>query len=100
MEEPREVARNAGRPNRDRGPAVLVERAGRGLLHLTGKDPVGMLNAILTNSVPPGAAPGTYALLLNPKGRVQADLRVLRSGQDVLVDTEPEGVGAAREILG
>ena len=59
-----------------------------------------MLNAVLTNSVLPGADPGTYALLLNPKGRVQADLRVLRSGPSVLVDTEPEGADAAREILG
>ncbi len=59
-----------------------------------------MLNAILTNSVPPGADPGAYALLLNPKGRVQADLRVLKTGEDILVDTEPEGADAAREILG
>jgi folate-binding protein YgfZ len=106
MEELREVARNAGRSNEDpgltalRNGAAVVERTGRGILRLAGKDPVGMLNAVLTNSVPPGAAPGAYALLLNPKGRVQADLRVLRSGQDVLVDTEPEGAGAAREILG
>jgi folate-binding protein YgfZ len=59
-----------------------------------------MLNAILTNRVPHDADPGAYALLLNPKGRVQSDLRVLRSGTDVLVDTEPEGADAAREILG
>ena len=100
MKELREVPRNTGRPNRDPATAVLIERTGRGLLRLIGKDPVGMLNAVLTNSVPPGANPGTYALLLNPKGRVQADLRVLRSGEDVLADTEPEGAGAAREILG
>ena len=100
MKELREVPLNAGRPNRDPSPAALVERTGRGLLRLAGKDPVGMLNAVLTNSVPPGADPGAYALLLNPKGRVQADLRVLKSGEDVLVDTEPEGADAAREILG
>lgn len=106
MKELREVARNAGGSNEDPGLAALrdgaaiVERTGRGLLRLAGKDPVGMLNAVLTNSVPPGADPGAYALLLNPKGRVQADLRVLSSGRDVLVDTEPEGAGAAREILG
>jgi len=106
MEELREVPRNAGRPNEDPGLAALragagaVERTGRGILRLAGKDPVGMLNAVLTNSVPPGAEPGAYALLLNPKGRVQADLRVLRCGDAVLVDTEPEGADAAREILG
>ncbi len=103
MKELREVPLNASGSNRDaalRDGAALVRRTGRGLLRLTGKDPVGMLNAVLTNSVPPGADPGAYALLLNPKGRVQSDLRVLRSGSDVLVDTEPEGADAAREILG
>jgi tRNA-modifying protein YgfZ len=106
MEELREVARNALGSNEDpalaalRDGAATVERTGRGILRLAGKDPVGMLNAVLTNSVPPDADPGAYALLLNPKGRVQADLRVLGSGQDILVDTEPEGAGAAREILG
>jgi len=106
MKELREVAPDAGESNREAPPAAfregaaLVRRTGRGLLRLTGKDPVGMLNAVLTNSVPPGADPGAYALLLNPKGRVQSDLRVLRSGSDVLVDTEPEGADAAREILG
>ena len=103
MKELREVPLNAEGPNRGAAPhegAALVERTGRGLLRLTGKDPVGMLNAVLTNSVPPGADPGAYALLLNPKGRVQSDLRVLRFGPDVLVDTEPEGADAARDILG
>ncbi len=103
MKELREVPLNAEGPNRDAAlheGAAIVRRTGRGLLRLTGKDPVGMLNAVLTNSVPPGADPGAYALLLNPKGRVQSDLRVLRAGPDVLVDTEPEGADAAREILG
>lgn len=103
MKELSEVPLNAVRPNRDAAlheGAALVERSGRGLMRLAGKDPVGMLNAVLTNSVSPNADPGAYALLLNPKGRVQSDLRVLRSGPDVLVDTEPEGVDAAREILG
>ena len=103
MRELREVALNADGSNRDaalREGAALVERTGKGLLRLSGKDPVGMLNAVLTNSVPPGADPGAYALLLNPKGRVRSDLRVLKAGEDVLVDTEPEGADAVREILG
>jgi aminomethyltransferase len=102
MKELREVPLNAHSPNRDalREGVALVERTGRGLLRLTGKDPVGMLNAVLTNSVPPGADPGVYALLLNPKGRVQSALRILKAGEGLLVDTEPEGAHAAREILG
>ncbi len=82
--------------------AALVDRAGRAVLGLTGKDPVGMLNAVLTNEVPKDARLGAYAALLNPKGRVLTDLRALKSpsGERILVDTEPEGADAAREILG
>src|ERR687893_3305654 len=105
MEELRKVARNAARSNEDPGLAALrngaaaVGRTGRGVLRLAGKDPLGMLNAVLTNSVPPDAGNGAYALLLNPKGRVQTDLRVLKGGDAVIVDTEPAGTDAAREIL-
>jgi folate-binding protein YgfZ len=105
MEDLREVPQNTGRSNGPEGYAAMregaavLDRPERPVLRLTGKDPVGMLNAILTNEVPKGAH-GVYALLLNPKGRVQADLRVVKAGKDVLIDTEPEGAGAAREILG
>lgn len=78
--------------------AALVEHP-QTLLRLTGKDPVGMLEAILTNDVPKEDGRGVYALLLDPKGRVQADLRVLKSGEDVLVVTGPEGAEAARNML-
>ena len=77
----------------------LVDRYDRTVLRLTGRHPVGMLDAILTNELPKEANLGVYAALLNPKGRVQTDLRILKSGEDVLVDTEPEGAEAAREIL-
>jgi tRNA-modifying protein YgfZ len=80
--------------------AALVDHAGRRLLRLSGKDPVGMLNAVLTNEVPKETGLGAYALLLSPKGRIQTDLRVLKCGEDILVVTEPEGADAAREILG
>ncbi|QIN84897.1 hypothetical protein GBA63_21305 [Rubrobacter tropicus] len=105
MRELRENPREAGTPHENPGLAALsrgaaaIERPGRGLLRLRGRDPVGMLNAVLTNEVPKDFDLGAYALLLNPKGRVQADLRVLKADDAVLVDTEPEGAGAAREIL-
>ncbi|MGI8865838.1 MAG: YgfZ/GcvT domain-containing protein [Rubrobacteraceae bacterium] len=78
---------------------VTLERTLK-LLRITGKDPIGMLNAILTNDVLKEGNAGVYAMLLNPKGRIQTDLRVLKSGEDVLVATEPEGFDAAHEILG
>ncbi|MDQ3567596.1 MAG: hypothetical protein M3397_05900, partial [Actinomycetota bacterium] len=68
---------------------ALVDLSHRAILRLTGKDPVGMLNAILTNDVPPKERRGVYAALLNPKGRVRTDLRVLKNGDDVFVDTGP-----------
>jgi folate-binding protein YgfZ len=80
--------------------AALVARPERSLFRLTGKDPVGMLNAVLTNDVPAQDNLGAYAMLLNPKGRVQTDLRVVKEGDGILVDTEPEGAEAAAEILG
>jgi tRNA-modifying protein YgfZ len=80
--------------------AAVVDRPSRRLLRLTGKDPVGMLNAVLTNDVPARADHGAYAMLLNPKGRVQADLRVVEAEGEILIDTEREGAGAAQEILG
>jgi folate-binding protein YgfZ len=79
--------------------AAVVDRQERSLLRLTGKDPVGMLNAVLTNDVPAQRDRGAYAMLLNPKGRVQTDLRIVKAKGEILVDTEPEGAEATKEIL-
>ena len=100
------VPQNNADPNEPEGytalreGAAVVDRSERRILRLAGRDPIGMLNAILTNEVPPEADRGTYAMLLNPKGRIQTDLRVVRAGDEILIDTEPEGAEAAKEILG
>ena len=78
--------------------AALVEK-NQNILRLSGKDPIGMLNAILTNDVPKESHQGTYAALLDPKGRIQIDLRVLKTGEALLVVTEPEGAEVAQTIL-
>ena len=83
--------------------AGLVEFPRTNLLRLTGKDPVGMLGAVLTNEIPRGGnGLGVYAALLSPKGRVQADLRVIGdpTGEGVFIVAGPEGADAARQILG
>jgi tRNA-modifying protein YgfZ len=80
--------------------AALVDHSYRKILRLSGKKAVEMLNSVLTNQVPEEDRLGVYALLLNPKGRIQADLRVLKSGEDVLIAVEPEGAAAAKELLG
>jgi folate-binding protein YgfZ len=69
--------------------AAFVDRSDRRLLRLTGKDPIGMLNAVLTNDVPTHEDRGIYAMLLDPKGRIQT----------ILIDTEPEGAEAAKGVL-
>jgi tRNA-modifying protein YgfZ len=79
--------------------AAVVDRPRR-ILRLTGRDPIGMLNAVLTNDVPTQGDLGAYAMLLNPKGRIQTDLRVLKADDAIIIDTELEGAGAAKEILG
>jgi tRNA-modifying protein YgfZ len=79
--------------------AAIVDRSDRRLLRLTGKDPIGMLNAVLTSDVPTHGDRGAYAMLLDPKGRIQTDLRVVKAGDEILIDTEPEGAGAAKGIL-
>jgi tRNA-modifying protein YgfZ len=100
------VPQNEASPNEVEGYAAmregvaLVDHQERSLLRLAGKDPVGMLNAVLTNDVPAQDDHGAYAMLLNPKGRVQTDLRVVKTRSEVLVDTEPEGAAATAEILG
>jgi folate-binding protein YgfZ len=80
--------------------AAIVDRPERRIFRLVGKDPLGMLDAILTNEVPTQEDRGVYAMLLDRKGRVQTDLRVVRVDAEVLVVTEPEGAQAAEEILG
>ena len=89
---------NAGYEALTKG-AALVDRSHRILLRLVGKNSTEMLNAILTNVVPEEDDLGAYAALLNPKGRIQTDLRVLKADGEVFVDVEPEGAGAAHEIL-
>lgn len=78
--------------------AAVVGRSLAGI-RLTGRDPAGMLDAVLTNDVPEEESHGAYALLLGPKGGVQTDLRVLKRGDEVLLLTEPEGEEAALSIL-
>ena len=79
--------------------AALVDLFHKTILRLSGEKAGQMLDAVITNEVPKGDRRGVYALLLNPKGRIQTDLRVLKADEGVLIDIEPEGVAAAKELL-
>lgn len=80
--------------------AALVEFPEKEVLRLSGKDCAGMLDAILTNDIPKEENLGAYALLLDPKGRIQTDLRAVKDVDDILVIVEAEGEEAAKSILG
>jgi folate-binding protein YgfZ len=80
----------------------LLDRSGRGKLLVSGPEAAEYLQGQLTNDIEalePGD--GCYAALLDRKGHMQADMRVLRPGEeaDLWIDTEPEATAVARRHL-
>src|SRR4051794_710645 len=73
----------------------LVERPARGKLRLTGGEAADYLQGQVTNDVA-ALAPGTgcYAALLNHKGKMLADMRILRGEDFIWIDAEPAGLPA------
>jgi folate-binding protein YgfZ len=79
----------------------LLDRSERGKLLVTGPDAAEYLQGQLTSDVE-ALAPGEgqYAALLDRKGHMQADMRVLRpAAEEIWLDTEPEGLAAALRHL-
>jgi tRNA-modifying protein YgfZ len=80
--------------------AGLVDRSERGKLLLTGKEAAEYLQGQVTNdveSLTPGH--GCYAALLSHKGKVIADMRVLRGDDWIWLDTEAAALPAlARNV--
>jgi folate-binding protein YgfZ len=79
----------------------LLDRSERGKLIVSGSEAADYLQGQLTNDVEalePGE--GQYAALLDRKGHMQADMRVLRLGsEEIWLDTEPEALAAALRHL-
>jgi folate-binding protein YgfZ len=73
----------------------------RGAIDVLGPDGAEYLQGQLTNDVEAlGVGEGQYAALLDRKGHMQTDLRVLRVGEDaILLDTEPQTKDAALRHL-
>jgi folate-binding protein YgfZ len=72
----------------------------RAKITLTGSDRVRWLNGMITNNVrdlAPGR--GVYAFLLNPQGRILADLYAHNRGDYLLVDTDQSQVTKLLEIF-
>jgi folate-binding protein YgfZ len=71
--------------------AALLDLSARGRIVVRGRDRARLLHAITSNEVKkmtPGT--GCYAFLLNPQGRIQADLCLFCHADHFLIDTEPE----------
>ena len=80
--------------------AVLVDRTDRGLLRLFGRDPVRMVQGLVSNdvqSLDPGQA--TYATMLTATGRMLADLRVIRRSDDLLLEADQAALPNIRDTL-
>lgn len=79
--------------------AGAVERP-RGLLEVRGSQAQEYVQGQVTNDVLAlDEGEGCYAALLDRKGHMRGDLRVLRRGDDLLLDMEPEGLEAIRGHL-
>ncbi len=79
----------------------LLDRRDRGILGVEGPEAAEYLQGQITNDAEAlGVGEGCYAALLDRKGHMQADLRLLRVGaEEFLIDTEPEGAAAALRHL-
>lgn len=70
--------------------AGIVDRSDRGKLHFTGEQAHWFLDQLVTNRVEGlDAGQGAEALLLTPKGRITAVMRLLSSGRSVFADVDP-----------
>jgi tRNA-modifying protein YgfZ len=79
----------------------LLDRSERGKLLVSGPDGAEYLQGQLTSDVEAlEVGDGQYAALLNRKGHMQTDMRVLRpAAEEIWIDTEPEPLAAARRHL-
>ncbi|NIP78086.1 MAG: hypothetical protein GWM90_02320 [Gemmatimonadetes bacterium] len=94
----------------------LVVQRSRGLLRVSGRDPVGMVQGLATADVEAvSEEQGVYTAFLTPKGRMVADARIFRApargpgdggeggggaGTPLLLDTDPTAVEPLHAHLG
>src|SRR3954470_12196911 len=75
----------------------LVDRSARGKLWVTGTEALDYLQGQVTNDVAAlEPRTGCYAALLNHKGKMLTDMRILRGDDFIWIDTEPEGLAALK----
>ena len=72
-----------------RSACVLIDRPDRAFVRVTGRDPVRMINGLLTNDIAAlTAGHAARAAMLTPKGRMLADVRAIRRADDLLIETD------------
>lgn len=79
---------------------ALLDRSERGKLALSGPEAAACLDSLLSNDVAslrPGG--GAFATLLTHKGRMLAEVRLLRSEQEIEIDTERVALQALFDAL-
>jgi folate-binding protein YgfZ len=98
------IPRNYGEPEAEyaaaRDAVAIVDRADRRYLRVYGRDPARMIQGLITNDVGlagPGRA--IYAAVLTAKGRMVADVRVLRRAEELLLETDAAAAGPLAEHL-
>src|SRR6266436_5341992 len=77
-----------------------IYRLDRTHISLTGSDRVRWLNGMVTNNIRDLAVGhGVYAFLLNPQGKIQADLYAFNRGQSLIVETDLAQVETVLQIF-
>jgi len=77
-----------------------IYRLDRAHIALTGSDRVRWLNGMVTNNIRDLAVgQGVYAFVLNPQGKIQADLYAFNSGESLLVETDAAQVETVLQIF-
>jgi folate-binding protein YgfZ len=77
-----------------------IYRLDRAQIALTGSDRVRWLNGMVTNNVRDRAVGhGVYAFLLNPQGKIQADVYAFNRGESLIVETESAQVETVLQIF-
>jgi aminomethyltransferase len=98
------VVRHFGDPDAEyqvvRTRAGVADRLDRARVRLWGKDPVRMVQGLITNDLAGASSDqGVYAALLTPKGRMLAELRAFRRDPEVLLDLPREALSGTTEQL-
>jgi folate-binding protein YgfZ len=78
--------------------AIVIDRSTRGKIALTGSDRTSFLHALLTNDIARlTKGTGTYAAYLTPQGRMISDMRVIETGDRIVLDVERSVAGSLAE---